>query len=73
MFYPLFFKDKVQYCPGEVCDVKQKQEIPKTSLSQIIVLFAFIGFIFLTFWLMNDRFREKPYDMFGINNTEQTK
>jgi hypothetical protein len=73
MFYPLFFKDKVQYCPGEVCDVKQKQEIQKTSLSQIIVLFAFIGCIFLTFRLMNNRFREKPYDMFGINNTEQTK
>jgi Domain of unknown function (DUF4395) len=26
-FYPLFFKNKVQYCPGEVCDVKQKQDI----------------------------------------------
>jgi len=32
-FYPLFFKDKVQYCPGEVCDVKQKQDIQKTSKS----------------------------------------
>ena len=39
-FYPLFFKDKVQYCPGEVCDVKSKQEIQKTSLSQFIVLYG---------------------------------
>src|SRR6266481_7628324 len=24
-FYPLFFKEKVQFCPGEVCDAKAKQ------------------------------------------------
>lgn len=72
-FYPLFFKDKVQYCPGEVCDVKSKQEIQKTSLSQFIVLAAFIAFIILTINLMNDRCSEKPYDILGINKTEQTK
>ena len=70
-FYPLFFKDKVQYCPGEVCDVKSKQEIQKTSISQFIVLAAFIAFIFLTVNIMNDRYSEKPFDMFGINKTEQ--
>lgn len=72
-FYPLFFKDKVQYCPGEVCDVKSRQEIQKTSISQLIVLAAFIAFIFLTVNLMSDRFSEKPYDLFGINKTEQTE
>ena len=72
-FYPLFFKDKVQYCPGEVCDVKQKQDIQKTSASQFLVLLAFIAFVFLTVYLMNDRFSEKPYDLLGINKTEQTK
>ncbi len=72
-FYPLFFKDKVQYCPGEVCDVKQKQDIQKTSESQFLVLLAFIAFVFLTVYLMNDRFSEKPYDLLGINKTEQTK
>jgi hypothetical protein len=72
-FYPLFFKDKVQYCPGEVCDVKQKQDIQKTSASQFLVLLAFIAFVFLTVYLMNDRFSEKPYDLMGINKTEQTK
>jgi hypothetical protein len=70
-FYPLFFKDKVQYCPGEVCDAKQKQEIQKTSLSQLLVLIAFIGFMILTVWLMNDRFSEKPHALFGNSNTEQ--
>jgi hypothetical protein len=72
-FYPLFFKNKAQYCPGEVCDVKQKQDIQKTSKSQFLVLLAFIAFIFLTAYLMNDRFSEKPYDLFGNNSIEQTK
>jgi hypothetical protein len=73
MFYTLFFKDKAQYCPGEVCDVKQKQDIQKISKSQFLVLLAFISFIILTVYLMNDRFSEKPDALFGNNSTEQTK
>src|SRR5258705_2766212 len=46
-FYPLFFKDKAQYCPGEVCDVKSKQDIQKTSMMQLLVVFAFVAFVFL--------------------------
>jgi Domain of unknown function (DUF4395) len=71
--YPLFYKDKVQYCPGEVCDVKQKQAIQKTSLSQILILLAFIAFIFLVFYVMRDRFSVQPYDLFGINNIENAE
>ena len=73
LFYPLFFKDKAQYCPGEVCDVKQKQDIQKTSISQFLILLAFIAFIFLTVSVMGSRFSEKPHDFFGTKNTEQTK
>lgn len=72
-FYPLFFKKKVQYCPGEVCDVKQKHAIQKTSLIQLIVLLAFIGFIFLTVFLMNNRFSEMPHDLFENKSIEQNK
>jgi hypothetical protein len=73
MFYPLFFKKKVQYCPGEICVVKQKHNIQKTSLSQFLILFAFMGFIILCVFLLNERFSEKPYDLFGENNIEQAK
>jgi hypothetical protein len=73
MFYPLFFKDKAQYCPGEICAVKQKQEIQKTSGSQFVVLLAFVSLVFLTVYLMNDRFNEKPIDLMGSNRFEQTK
>ncbi|MCX6265943.1 MAG: DUF4395 domain-containing protein [Bacteroidetes bacterium] len=72
-FYPLFFKDKVQYCPGEVCDVKKKQDIQKTSFTQLLVLLAFIAFIVLTVLVMNDRFSEKPHDLMGNQSIEQTR
>jgi hypothetical protein len=72
-FYPLFFKDKVQYCPGEVCDAKQKQDIQKTSKSQFLILLAFVAFIFLIVNLMHDRFSEKPHALFGNKGIEQTK
>jgi hypothetical protein len=72
-FYPLFFKGKVQYCPGEVCDVKQRQDIQKISFGQMLILLAFTVFIFCLVFFMNSRFKEKPYDMFGINSVEQAK
>lgn len=65
-FYPMFFKGKVQYCPGEVCDIKQKQDIQKISTGQIVVVLAFAAYIFLLIYLMNDRFQEAPYDLFGM-------
>lgn len=72
-FYNLFKKEKAQRCPGEVCDVKSKQDIQKTSGAQLIIIFGFIIFIFLTAFLFNDNFRIKPYDIFGIGNSTQTE
>jgi hypothetical protein len=49
--YALFFKDKVQYCPGEVCSIAERQDIQKTSVSQWLIFIGFIGFIFLFIYL----------------------
>jgi hypothetical protein len=64
MFYPLFFKDKVQLCPGEACDVKNKQDIQKISLSQIAILLVFIAFIVLFVIIMNESFSVEPKALF---------
>lgn len=72
-FYPLFYKDKAQYCPGEVCDVKSKQEIQKTSKVQLIIVLAFAAYIFLAVYLFNDSFSKQPFDLFGIESTAQSK
>jgi hypothetical protein len=65
-FYALLFKEKVQYCPGEVCNVKAKQDIQKTSLTQVLLIFAFIGYLIAMIYLFNGQFAKKPYDLFGI-------
>ena len=72
-FYPLFFKGKTQYCPGEVCDLRSKQDIQKTTMIQLFIVFAFAAFIFLTSWLFNDYYSKKPHDLFGIFNSSKPK
>ena len=72
-FYSMFFKEKAQYCPGEVCDVKSKQDIQKTSWAQLLIVCGFIGYIFFTVSMFNDNFSKKPYDLFGLETPEQAK
>ena len=72
-FYPLFHKEKPQRCPGEVCDVRSKQVIQKTSSSQLLVVLTFATFIFLASWFFNDQFSKQPYDLFGIFSSSKSK
>jgi len=65
-FYAFLFKEKVQYCPGEVCDVKAKQDIQKTSGTQVLIVFVFIGYLIGMIYLFNGFYSEKPHDLFGI-------
>ncbi|HET9745558.1 MAG TPA: DUF4395 domain-containing protein [Chitinophagaceae bacterium] len=72
-FYPLFFKQKSQKCPGEICEVKGKTDIQKTSGAQLVIVFGFAVFVFLTAWLFNDSFSKKPFDLFGIYAASKSK
>ena len=72
-FYSLFYKEKAQYCPGEVCDAKSKQDIQKTNWVQILIVLGFIAYLFLTASLFHDNFARKPYDLFGINGSAQSR
>lgn len=65
-FYPLFFKEQAKHCPGEVCDVKEKQDIQKTSSAQLLVVAGFAVYIFAVGLFLNGQFSKQPYDMFGI-------
>jgi len=73
LFYPLFFKEKIQLCPGDVCEPKVKQEIQKVSKSQIIIILGLIVFIVLLAKTCNNHFKEKPYDLFGIESHSKAK
>ena len=72
-FYRLFFKEKAQKCPGEICDEQSKQDIQKTSIAQLLIVFAFAAFVFLVALLFNDQLSRKPYDLFGMNASSQSK
>jgi hypothetical protein len=75
LFYPLFFKEKVQYCPGEICEVKNRQAIQKTSKAQLLMVLAFVVYIFIIAVLFNNAFKETPKDIMGIDKSshEQPK
>ncbi len=62
-FYPLFHKEKTQYCPGDVCEVKAKQEIQKTSLLQKGVVIGSFAFVIAVAILFSARFSAIPTDL----------
>ena len=66
LFYGWFYGKKAQYCPGEICDVKNKEDIQKTSFKQLLMVFAFIAYIVATVYIFNDFFSEAPSDLWEI-------
>jgi hypothetical protein len=63
--------NEISHCPGEVCDVKPKQPIQKTSWAQLLIVFGFAAYILLTVFLFHDTFSVKPFDLFGIESAAQ--
>jgi len=69
--YSLIYKENAQYCPGEVCDVKAKQDIQKTSILQMLIVIGFFGYMFIAVLLFNENFSKEPFDLFGIDHTTE--
>lgn len=72
-FYKMIYQDKAQYCPGEVCDVKSKQDIQKTSKTQVLIVMAFVAYVIVMASLVNDQFSKAPRDLFGLSGNSQPK
>ncbi len=62
--YNLFYKEKAQYCPGEICEVKDRQDIQRVSKAQIIIIVGFLVYIALLVFLFNTYFSEAPNALF---------
>lgn len=71
--YSLVYREKAQYCPGEVCDIKSKHEIQKTSVGQLLIVLAFIAFAVFLVSSYNEDFSEKPVNLFGVENGVHVK
>lgn len=63
--YALFYREKAQYCPGEVCGPGARQEIQKTSGSQLLIAFGLVVYVFLVVFLFHGWFSVKPHALFG--------
>lgn len=66
VFYGWFYKEKAQYCPGEICDVKVKQEIQKISLIQLVIILGFIIYVVLMEQFFNSDFSKSPNNLWEI-------
>lgn len=71
--YPWFFKEKVQHCPGEVCDIRQRADIQKTSVVQVLILVGFIAYIVIAVILLQPEFVKKPHALFGPEESSQAR
>jgi hypothetical protein len=69
--YRMVYGKKAQYCPGEVCDIQSRQDIQRTSRTQLMVVFAFVAGIFVMIRFFSPVIDVAPHDMFG-NSTAKT-
>ncbi len=72
-FYPMFYREKAQYCPGEVCNAGARHGIQKTSRAQMLVVLGFIVFVILLAFAFNGNFSKVPYEMFRMEASGQAK
>jgi hypothetical protein len=70
-FYSLFYKKKAQYCPGEVCDVKARQDIQKITTGQVLIVLAFAASVVLM--VLKVPFNKEPHDLFGVTHKTASK
>jgi hypothetical protein len=65
MVYPWIYKERAQYCPGEVCNVKDRQAIQRTSWVQLLVLALFIAYAAGVVQVVNAKASTRPRPLFG--------
>lgn len=64
--YGWFYKEKAQYCPGEVCEIKDRHEIQKTSKTQLLIVVGFVAYVIISVFLFNDFLSQSPGDLWEI-------
>lgn len=70
-FYSWIYKEKAQYCPGEVCEIKDRQEIQRTNLAQWVVVISFVAYIVGLVYFLNDSFKIPPRELFSGKSIEE--
>ena len=63
--YSLVYRKAPQLCPGEVCDVKARQPIQKTSLAQVLVLAVSMALTVAAAVTLTETLSAKPTPLFA--------
>lgn len=71
--YSLVYRQKAQYCPGEVCAPRDRQDIQRVSRAQMLIVLGFVGYIVVVAMLFHGKFAEHPFDLFGIDGGAHVK
>lgn len=64
-FYGLVYRKPPELCPGEVCEVKARQSIQKTSLAQVLVLLASIALVAAATVTLTETLSARPRPLFA--------
>ncbi len=64
-FYGLVYRKVPELCPGEVCEVKARQPIQKTSLAQVLVLLVSIALMAAAAGTLTKTLSVQPHPLFG--------
>ena len=60
IFYRMFYKEKAQYCPGEICELKDRTDIQRITAIQWIVVASFALLIVLLVVFGKPLFTDHP-------------
>lgn len=63
--YALVYREKAQYCPGEVCAPEARQNIQQTSGPQVLIALSLVAYVVLVVYLFHDAFSVRPHALFG--------
>jgi hypothetical protein len=63
IFYRRFTKHEIKYCPGEICEIKERTSIQKVSRKQLLILFAFLFSSFLLVFLLKSAYSTPPENL----------
>lgn len=68
-FFRLVYRRSPELCPGEVCEIKQRQPIQQTSFAQVLILLVAILLMTIAARTLTRKFSVRPHPLFGTEVT----
>ena len=63
--YALVSREKPEHCPGEVCEVRDRQPIQAVSPAQLLMVAALLGYVVVVALVFHAGFGVKPHALFA--------